>query len=644
MIGYRHVILNSKTVNVGDIRIMVVTDVHMRAGVEDLPEAEGAINVSLSRYYYASPNLMEQFVAEVNLQNPDVVICLGDMCDLPEYYVRWNEIWGSINPGIKKYIVPGNHDLEDLTFSQLLTTLGMENDPVVAGSQFNKVIELNDNALLILCDVTFDLSDNHVNIYQNMRMHSTAPAWIETTLANYTQNNVIIALHTAPQTDSYLIAQRDQLYAIIDAAKVVNPALNVTWICGHEHLEALQIDGTSHANSTAIIMPAMILWENGRYVSMTVNTGVAYNQYFIDYEFGEPVLPMVWEIDTTKGNGLSSFKFPFGISSGPQHDMMLEWGDGQFSYVHGTTAILNAATLIHPYDAHGVYDIKIYGKCETIYFNNLATSDKSKVTKIKQWGHIKWKVLYGGLFGCNNITEIPNGPITGKAVDIVFVETTVRSLLAGLTSINQPIPSNLLAEMQGVLDLSYLFTGSYFNGQIPVNLFSGLSTIISLDHTFGSCIKLTNTIPGLLFRDLINLQSVAGTFDGASLISGLEDGLYDYSPLLNNVADAHRNQIGLTGAIPNNFFVKCPLVTTYFRTFGGTRNLIMGNIFDLTKLNIVTAFDGFIYPENTSYSPTGTVQDIWNYATHPSLTKSYAFMNTIGLTNYADIPNDWKGL
>jgi len=643
-LGFRHAILNSKTVNVGDIRMMIVTDIHLKAGVEDLPEAEGAINVGLSRYYYASPNLMEQFVAEVNLQNPDVVLCLGDMCDMPEDFVRWNELWGAINPGIKKYIVPGNHDLDVLTFNQLLTTLGMENEPIVAGSQFNKVVKLNDNAILILADVTFDASDNHTTAYMNMRMHSTGPAWIETTLANYSQNNVIIALHCAPQVSEYFQTQSSQLYAIIDAAKLARPELNVTWICGHYHVEALQIDDTTHANSTALIMPAMILWENGRYVSMTVNVDVSYNQSFIDYEFGEPVLPMVWEIDTTKGNGLSNFKFPFSISAQMNHDMMVEWGDGQFDYVHGTAANLNVATLIHPYAVAGVYDIKIYGKCEAIYFNNLANSDRLKLTKLKQWGNIKWKSLNGGFWGCSNITEIPNGPITGKAIDIVFETETVQSLLRGLTSVNQPIPSNLLSQLQGVTHLNTFFASSNFNGQIPVSLFYGLSSIISLFRTFHLCTKLTNTIPGLLFRDLINLETAYGTFDGASLITGLESGLYDYSPALYNLADAHRNQIGLTGSIPNNFFVNCPLVTTYSRTFQGTRNLIVGNLFDLTKLGIVTNFSEFINPQNTGYSPTGTVQDIWNYATHPSLITDYAFRYATGLTNYADIPNDWKGV
>jgi hypothetical protein len=64
-------------------------------------------------------------------------------------------------------------------------------------------------------------------------------------------------------------------------------------------------------------------------------------------------------------------------------------------------------------------------------------------------------------------------------------------------------------------------------------------------------------------------------------------------------------------------------------------------LFDLSVLSAVTNFDFFMGVSQTSYSPTGTIQDIWNYT---SATSVDAFKNCTALTNYASIPNAWKGL
>ena len=65
-------------------------------------------------------------------------------------------------------------------------------------------------------------------------------------------------------------------------------------------------------------------------------------------------------------------------------------------------------------------------------------------------------------------------------------------------------------------------------------------------------------------------------------------------------------------------------------------------LFDLSSLSIVTTFNNFMNISSAGFSYTGTIQDIWNYAL--GATSSNTFRNQTALTNYASIPNGWKGL
>jgi hypothetical protein len=70
------------------------------------------------------------------------------------------------------------------------------------------------------------------------------------------------------------------------------------------------------------------------------------------------------------------------------------------------------------------------------------------------------------------------------------------------------------------------------------------------------------------------------------------------------------------------------------------RNITLPNrIFNLSNLSIVTTFAYFMDVSSTTYSHTGTIQDIWNYTT---ATSTDAFDQCTAITNYADIPTAWK--
>ena len=85
------------------------------------------------------------------------------------------------------------------------------------------------------------------------------------------------------------------------------------------------------------------------------------------------------------------------------------------------------------------------------------------------------------------------------------------------------------------------------------------------------------------------------------------------------------------------------MITDYSNTFnnalasGCTMPSVM---FDLSKINIVTSWQNMFNQTSTTNSPSGTVQDIWDYAS-PTATKTGCFQNCTGLANYMDIPVSW---
>jgi hypothetical protein len=94
-------------------------------------------------------------------------------------------------------------------------------------------------------------------------------------------------------------------------------------------------------------------------------------------------------------------------------------------------------------------------------------------------------------------------------------------------------------------------------------------------------------------------------------------------------------------SIPLDLFKFNIVVSDYIGTFQSCRNLaVPATLFDTTKLGIVSGFDYFLFVDTAVYSATGTMQDIWTYAT--SATSAQAFRNNTSLTNYASIPVGWK--
>ena len=127
-----------------------------------------------------------------------------------------------------------------------------------------------------------------------------------------------------------------------------------------------------------------------------------------------------------------------------------------------------------------------------------------------------------------------------------------------------------------------MFYGCDFNGSIPAKLFANNPKLKNLAYAFYSLNTLEGAIP---------------------------EGLFDNNPALDDVEMMFNGCTNLT-TLPTNLFVNNPNIKDFHQIF-----------------------------ENC-YKLVGTAPDLW--VTHPDANGTKCFRNCSKLTNYADIPDDWK--
>lgn len=251
-------------------RVFIVNDLHFRAGTDGNPDAPGAIQESNDRYYYSTPNNLRDFVSIVNQEKPDLVLALGDMCDTPEDFALFNQIWSQIDSSIRKEVTIGNHDFDDLDYNQLVNTLGYVGRQEVAGSVFNQSFQLDNNNRIIILDASYDPQDKHGDHWNNIRIHSNAVDWLENELRNSQEDNVFIGTHVAPHHIYFNATQSSQIKNMIDDVLSDKPKLNISWLFGHDHKLDFEVYSNLGLKNKAYLCPAMILNEKGRFSELQI--------------------------------------------------------------------------------------------------------------------------------------------------------------------------------------------------------------------------------------------------------------------------------------------------------------------------------------------------------------------------------------
>jgi hypothetical protein len=180
---------------------------------------------------------------------------------------------------------------------------------------------------------------------------------------------------------------------------------------------------------------------------------------------------------------------------------------------------------------------------------------------------------------------------------------------------------------------------------IPADLFQYASNLTSsaFGSIFAQCTGLT-TVPEDLFKynTELGLDCFTGTFSGCSNISTIPVGLFQYNTKNTEFRDTFRNCDAIT-SIPADLFKFNVLTQSFNSTFNSCSLLasIPATLFDSQK----TTATNFSYCFDNCTSLAGNAPTLWDSGQWTAVTTyTGCFRYAEGLSNYASIPNDWKGL
>ena len=343
--------------------------------------------------------------------------------------------------------------------------------------------------------------------------------------------------------------------------------------------------------------------------------------------------PFIIEVDTRKGNEFNTFTLPLTSYT---TDIYVKTSDGQRFTISN---YLDPKRTIN-FASAGVYTIELRGQCGWS-FNN--TGDCQKLTKIISWGNFLFIALSNGFYGCINLTTIPQ---TGS---VSTTDVSLIRMFAGCNKLACQIPPELLYRAPNCEDLTYLFFGCvYLNGQIPDYFLSKVPKLQLAIGIFYDCQRLSPYIPQRLLWDVPNIKTINSLFyrcfiGNAGVTATIPTEFCKNNPKILSMSGAFMlSNVG--GVFPSDFFNYTPLLynVEYMLQSVGILNVTALNI-PISVIPNITKFNGFLETANTNGRATGSIQEIWTYAS-PTATKVNAFKNQIQLTNYNSIPNEWKGL
>ena len=245
-------------------------------------------------------------------------------------------------------------------------------------------------------------------------------------------------------------------------------------------------------------------------------------------------------------------------------------------------------------------------------------------------------------YDCSALTSIPENLFANNPAVTTFSGTFYDC--SALTS----IPENLFANNPEVTDFEGTFAGSSITS-IPENLFANCSKLNLLKKTFSDCKYLVN-LPSKL--NLPNIKYIQLSFENCTSLKSIPETLFANCQKVISFHSAFKGCSALM-SIPENLFANCPKVTDFTGTFFGCTALttIPTSLFDNNRK--VTSFS-LTFSNCTSLTGESPYTMIGGQKVHlyerknypeqftaPNLAR-YTFTNCINLSDYTQIPNEWK--
>lgn len=291
-------------------------------------------------------------------------------------------------------------------------------------------------------------------------------------------------------------------------------------------------------------------------------------------------------------------------------DCEIDWYDG------------NKESVSKPYPTHtytkaGRYVIMISGTVTALNSSNLNESELSRITGVYNWGK------------------------TGL--------TSINSAFKGCTELEY-IAADSEGSLANVIDAMEAFSDCESLKEILAGLFDHCTLVTSFRNTFSNCSSLTE-IPAGLFDHCTLVTSFSNTFSGCSDLIEIPAGLFDYSTNADDFTSSFQNCVSLK-KIPIGLFDHCTIADNFFTTFENCTSLaeIPIGLFDhCTQIyNLIGTFAGCKNLEGESpYTIVeGNKIHLYERENGNGFRKpSYnllCFKGCSGLSDYKEIPSDWK--
>lgn len=285
-------------------------------------------------------------------------------------------------------------------------------------------------------------------------------------------------------------------------------------------------------------------------------------------------------------------------------DVKINWGDGNiedFTSNDGAEGL--RAVAKHTYDKAGNYIVSIAGEHKGMDFDtegSFSPTDSTQLISVLSWG----KNIYDrmSLFGAENLISVaePKEGIFSKIENFENAFYGCKKL--------ETISETFFKGCQSAKNFNYAFHGCEALKSIPENLFRDCPNVISFKNAFAAC-RMVKTIPENLFKNCPNVTDFDMVFDNCNSLETIPENLFKNCPNATSFDSAFYNCNSLK-MIPEKLFDNCQNVTDFSRTFYSCENL-------------------------TGEAPK--IYERTNVERHGE-----CFYECTGLTNYAEIPSDWK--
>ncbi len=223
--------------------------------------------------------------------------------------------------------------------------------------------------------------------------------------------------------------------------------------------------------------------------------------------------------------------------------------------------------------------------------------------------------------GCTGLVSVPSG-----LFDSQTEVTSFKNLFYECSSLTE-IPAGLFATNAGVTDLSYLFYGCSSLIEIPKGIFDGLPLVTTLGYAFSGCSSLTE-IPEGIFDSQTLCTNFKYVFYNCWSLTSIREDLFANCPEVTDFSYAFQQCRGLT-SVPAGIFSANRKVTNFSGTFYACYNLTCESPHDEITVNGETA-TVHIYERTADLGYTVPTSH------------SKCFYNAKSLSDYDDIPSDWK--